>query len=294
MHLTRAHIQNYRCFADVDVPLRPLTVCIGDNNTGKSTFLSALTQVRLNKWGSPQEIDLGGGARLTLALSDHATVWPRSQRMVQLPAAGPSMVSPGVDGHQVPHLAGNGDGVPQFLDHLLRRDRAGFFALVDAFKSAIPGLEDVEIATPEAASRRLDLRLEDGLVLPADQASTGARIILFYLALAHHPEPPELLLIEEPETGVHPRRLGHIVSLLRSLTKPSPRRPSGCQIVLTTHSPYLLDAVDPEQDQVLVFRREDDGRRTVAPVDAERIRPFLDEFQMGEIWFNEQEAGLVG
>jgi hypothetical protein len=55
----------------------------------------------------------------------------------------------------------------------------------------------------------------------------------------------------------------------------------------------LLDHVDLETDQVLVFSREADGSRTARPVDAERMKTFLDEFMLGEVWFNQSEEGLV-
>ena len=65
------------------------------------------------------------------------------------------------------------------------------------------------------------------------------------------------------------------------------------QVILTTHSPYLLDHVDLDRDQVLVFQRQDDGSRTAQPVDASRLKNYLDEFMLGEVWFNESEEGLV-
>ena len=65
------------------------------------------------------------------------------------------------------------------------------------------------------------------------------------------------------------------------------------QVVLTTHSPYLLDQINLETDQVLVFRIQEDGTRTVQPVDEERLSKFLDEFMLGEVWYNRGESGLV-
>lgn len=115
-------------------------------------------------------------------------------------------------------------------------------------------------------------------------------MLIFFVALAYHPTPPELLLVEEPDSGVHPGRLADIMRLLREITQ-GKHGDRGAQVVLTTHSPYLLDLVDIEQDQVLVFRRNDDGTRTAEAVDAKRLELFLDEFKLGEVWFNQGEAG---
>jgi predicted ATP-dependent endonuclease of OLD family len=92
---------------------------------------------------------------------------------------------------------------------------------------------------------------------------------------------------------VHPQRLGDVIRLLREITQ-GKHGNHAAQVILTTHSPYLLDAIDLERDQVLVFKRCDDGSRTAEPVDRERLDKFLDEFKLGEVWFNEGEEGLVG
>jgi len=191
-------------------------------------------------------------------------------------------------------LAINPDGsrVPALMDYLLRRDRKRFFQIVDALKQNIPGLEDIEIGTPNAATRRLDLLTENGFRFPADQASAGVRLLLFFVALAHHPRPPRTILLEEPENGIHPRRLADVMRLLHAMINGNLSEYSP-QIVTTTHSPYLLDSVDVNSDQVLVFRRNDDGSRSAEPVDVDRMKNFLDEFMLGEVWFNEEEAGLV-
>jgi predicted ATPase len=82
------------------------------------------------------------------------------------------------------------------------------------------------------------------------------------------------------------------VDLLRSMTE---GRLSGreVQVIMTTHSPYLLDHVQLPRDQVIVFRRGTDGSRTATAVDESRLKAFLDEFMLGEVWFNHGEEGLL-
>ena len=88
--------------------------------------------------------------------------------------------------------------MPSLLDFLLRRDRRRFFAVADAIKQHVPGVQDINIATPAASTRRLDLVLDGGFTIPADQSSAGVRLILFFIALAYHPSPPKIILLEEP------------------------------------------------------------------------------------------------
>ena len=304
--LSEIYISNFRGLRRLDAPLNPLTILIGQNDTGKSSFLAAINSLSTGDldaadvWRRDRTklISIEGeteGGRILIdskaGRSQIPELFPTS--FYQLPVQGVVMHSPGYgDQHGPPQLEHDGRGVSALLDFLLRRDRPRFFAIIDALKASIRGLKDIGISTPDAASRRLDLILDDGFSIPADQASAGVRLMLFFVALAYHPSPPRLILLEEPETGVHPKRLAEIMGLLRDITK-GKHGSHASQIILTTHSPYLLDSANLEEDQVLVFRREEDGSRTAETADAERLRTFLDEFLLGEVWFNQGEEGLV-
>jgi predicted ATPase len=317
--LERVEIQNFRCLRKVKAPLRPLTVLIGPNDSGKSAFLAALKCLadaslepgdywRLDSANAVTVRAVAPGLKVEFGLMAdrndygkryHPVAQPRDDPTRSLgfflpPSQGVPMTSQGYsDEGAPPELDSGGGMIPALLDHLLRRDRERFSAFVDALKQRVPGLEDVHVATPSPQERRIDLKIDNELVIKADQASVGVRLMLFFVALTYHPSPPKVILLEEPENGVHPRRLGDITKLLRDITQ-GVHCGHPAQVILTTHSPYLLDHVDLDQDQVLVFRRQDDGSRTAEPVDKERLKTFLDEFMLGEVWFNQQEDGLVG
>ena len=317
--LEHVKIQNFRCLREVEVPVRPLTVLIGPNDSGKSAFLAALkfladphfepgdfwrldTANRVSVIGGAPHLKVefgfvptGNEYRKTYVPSVPPGDDPlRPLGFFLLPSQGVPMTCQGYsDEGAPPELDSGGGMIPALLDHLLRRDRERFFAFVDAMKERIPGLEDVYVATPSAQQRRIDLKIDNGLVIQADHASVGVRLMLFFVALTYHPSPSKIILLEEPENGVHPRRLADVMSLLRDITT-GKHCGHPAQVILTTHSPYLLDHVDLDQDQILVFRREQDGSRTAEPVDKERLKTFLDEFMLGEVWFNQEEDGLVG
>lgn len=328
-------IQNFRCLKDVEVPLRPLTVLIGPNDSGKSAFLAALHHLveatpftltdfwRLNTDSTVKvettdkqhgAVRVAGGQKGTAgrsmpgaqyshtgldgiqtlaSLASDKRRWLTPCGFYQLPVGGVPMESAGyADTGAPPAIGGHGELIPALLDHLLRRDRKRFFGVNETVRKLVPGLEQVEIATPQAQTRRVDLVIETGLRIPGDDASAGIRLLLFFVALAYHPCPPKFIFIEEPENGIHPKRLEDVMRLLREITQ-GKHGDHAAQVILTTHSPHLLDYVDTEHDQVLVFRRNEDGSRTAEPADAERLKNFLDEFMLGEVWFNEGEAGLV-
>jgi predicted ATPase len=213
--------------------------------------------------------------------------------IIRLPAEGVPLQSEGLaDEHGAPFLDVHGSQLAGLVDYYLRRNRIRFDEFVQAMRKLVPGLEGIDISTPNPALRRIDIVADNGFTVPPGQVSSGVRLMLFFVALAFHPTPPKLILVEEPENGLHPKRLADVIKTLRSLTA-GKYGGHAAQVVLTTHSPYLLDLIDPATDQVLVFRREPDGSRSASPVDTERMKSFLDEFMLGEVWFNSGEEALV-
>jgi predicted ATPase len=192
----------------------------------------------------------------------------------------------------VPTLNGDGRNLASILDIFLRRDRERFFRVRDILIKQVPGVEDINILTPAPDKRNINFTIDNGFEIDGNKTSVGVRLILFFIVLSNHPRPPKTILIEEPENGVHPGRLIEIIHMLRTLSE---GKYGNCptQIILSTHSPYLLDAVDLDQDQVLVFERGEQGDRHVKPVDKQKLKVFLDEFLLGEVWYNEGEKGLV-
>lgn len=315
--INRIVIRSFRGLRAIDVPLKPFTVLIGANNTGKSTFLSAIhllskvegNAVKLDRtdhWAMDVTsmpnisafIDAGSEVVLTRnrtekkfwsKTGDASTITPMNffNSAVLLP----EMQSQGAT-QAIPQIDDKASNVPAFLDALLRKDRDRFFRVLDSLKKLIPGLANINIETPSPHERRIDLVFENGLVMEAKFASYGVKLIIFFVALANHPVPPKTILIEEPETGVHPRRLDDIIELLKGLSE-GRYADNPTQIIVTTHSPYLMNSVEPINHQVLVFRRQPNGECTAAPIDNQQLKFFLDDFSLGEVWLNRSESGLV-
>jgi len=204
--------------------------------------------------------------------------------IMQCPAA--------IESQGVPLIDDRVANIPAVLDAMLRKDRSRFLKCLEILKGLIPGLKDINIESPDHQNRRLDLQLENGLTIQGSDTSYGVRLMIFFVTLANHPTPPKTILLEEPENGVHPKRLEDIIKLLCGLTE-GKHAEHPTQVIITTHSPYLLDYINPKTDQVLVAQRVPDGQRTITPVDTERLKGFLDEFMLGEIWINQEEHGLI-
>jgi predicted ATPase len=292
--IRRVQIQNFRALVEIDVELRPLTVLVGPNDSGKSSFLEAI--YRRTKGSIDREDGWRGIQQPIVSLyGTQQSLFQASAEIFKLPSQGIPMESAGVAEEPrkgAPQLAVDGSNMAAFLDYLLRKERRRFDQVQGTLRSLVPGFDEIAISTPSPDRRAISLKVEDGFEIAGNRLSTGVRMLFFFVALAYHPNPPKVALIEEPENGVHPKRLKDIVALLRELTtgKLSSHK---VQVVLSTHSPYLLDHIHIPEDQVLVFHRHSDGRRTARPVDEEHLKAFLDEFMLGEVWFNQGEEGLL-
>ena len=89
---------------------------------------------------------------------------------------------------------------------------------------------------------------------------------------------PLLFLIDDLERGLHPRAMGELVAQLRRLTETA-----GVQILATSHSPYLLDALKPEEVRLTGFL--DDGGATIrALAEHPDFERWKDEMTPGEMW----------
>ena len=199
-------------------------------------------------------------------------------------------------------LEGNGFGLPTLIDDLLNYDRDRFGALEREFVQIFPNVRSIALVQQQGFNSPVDqsdetltlqpspgkqivFRLKNtDRDLPASQAAEGMLYILGYLALMYLPKPPRVLLIEEPENGIHPNRVGDIVRILRRLVERHPET----QIVMTSHSPYLVDAFQP--NEVTWCRRNDSGDVVLTRLDTlPEVERAMSIFSLGEIWTNELE-----
>lgn len=200
----------------------------------------------------------------------------------------------------------DGFGLALFLDDILGFDRDQFNQLERKFCSIFPEVSSIKLM-PQMAFRspyesieqvsKLNSADGKGLyfqlqgskqLVPAAQASDGALLILGYLAILFSPNPPRLLLIEEPENGIHPKRLKMVVEILREIVLEQPRT----QVVLTTHSPYAVDLLKPEE-VTLCTKGKDGAVSLTRMAESQDVRDQLSVFTLGEIWTAEGDEDLA-
>jgi len=170
----------------------------------------------------------------------------------------------------------SGANLARFLLHLYLERRRDFIRVEDAVKAFVPEVDEV-IPHIEGDSVELWIRFR-GLPLPLrpDYVSDGTLRLLAIASILGAGF--SLVAIEEPENHVHP----HLLEALVDLAKSSPS-----QVVFTTHSPHLLDYVEPSE--VLVVGRvglETRIRRLTETREVEAVKRFLEEGgTLGEAWY---------
>lgn len=111
------------------------------------------------------------------------------------------------------------------------------------------------------------------------------RLLALLTALETMPE-HGILCIEEPEHGLHPLVFGPLLDVLREYCPPQETR----QMLLTTHSPDLIDAAEP--DEVQVVERNAAGATEFRRLPKQQLRKWLRDFRLGELWRMRQIGGV--
>ncbi len=199
-----------------------------------------------------------------------------------------------------------GFGLALCLDDLLGYDRRRFEDLENHFKQIFPEVNSIMLIREQAFTGPVDdpeqipmLQKADGKglyfrlkknkqELPAAQVSDGMLLVLAYLTVLYLPQPPRVLLIEEPENGIHPKRLQDVLQILRGLIAEQRHT----QIILTTHSPYVVDQFQP--NEVSLCHKEKDGSVAVNQLsESQTVKEQIDVFTLGEIWTAEGDEALA-
>jgi predicted ATPase len=143
-----------------------------------------------------------------------------------------------------------------------------------------------KISTAKSPDGRLLLQFNDrGFQEPfyAQQMSDGTLKVFAYLLLLEDPSPPPFLCIEEPENGLYHKLLETLVGEFREHAKARKRS----QVFVTTHQPYFVDALTPEE--VWVLEKGEDGFSTIRRASQDPLINNLvsEGLPLGGLWYSD-------
>lgn len=125
---------------------------------------------------------------------------------------------------------------------------------------------------------------EHDFIIPASRLSDGTLRYLCLLAILCDPKPPALIGIEEPELGLHPDMLPKIADLLVAASERT-------QLVVTTHSDILVDAMTDRPESVVVVEKHN-GQTEARRLEAtDELQQWLEKYRLGQLWIRGEIGG---
>jgi predicted ATPase len=191
-----------------------------------------------------------------------------------LPLAGPQK-----------HLNTRGDNIGNVVQFMEREHPKSFEKILNDIAEKIPGVD--KISTEPMPDGRLLLKFNDkGFADPfsARQMSDGTLKVFAYLLLLSDPTPPPFICIEEPENGLYHKLLETIAQQFRYYVEGGK---SKSQIFITTHQPYFVDALNP--DEVWILEKGNDGFSKIRRAsDNTIVRGLVEEgLPLGGLWYSD-------
>ena len=212
----------------------------------------------------------------------------------------------------IPRMESDGSGLASELAYLWSSQAIQLREIQEALRTVVPSV--LEIRTPRARVTRIETEIithggkpfthrgdreywgnsvEFDMVgaprIPAHMASEGTMLVLGLLTAIMGPTRPEVVLMDDLDRSLHPKAQADLVGLLRKLLEQHP----DMQIVATSHSPYLLDHLRPEEVRLTTLR--DDGSVACGRLDEHpEFDKWKESMTPGEFWSLVGEKWLVG
>ena len=179
----------------------------------------------------------------------------------------------------------HGDNLGNVVQFMQREHPERFKTILERIAKQVPGTDRID--TQQSPDGRLLLRFNDkGFTDPfyAQQMSDGTLKVFAYLLMLHDPSPPPFICIEEPENGLYHKLLEVLAAEFRSRATGEQNTP---QIFVTTHQPYLIDALTPEETWIL--EKGEDGFAAISRAsDDPTVRGMVEEgLPLGSLWYSD-------
>ncbi len=155
--------------------------------------------------------------------------------------------------------------------------------IVDIMQALYPSIRGVHSKPVTGGSLQLYLEEEGGAEISASRLSDGTLRFLSLLVILLSPTPAPLIVIEEPELGLHPDVSREVARLLIEASERT-------QIVVTTHSRLLVDYLGDDPESIIVCDKQE-GESVFQRLDGKRMKVWLEDFSLGELWSKGELGG---
>ena len=182
----------------------------------------------------------------------------------------------------------HGDNLGNVVQYLEREHKEKFNLVLRKIAEKIPGITGIR--TDKSIDDRILICFnERGFVDPfyAQQMSDGTLKLFTYMLMLADPNPPPFIGIEEPENGLYHKLLGILAEELREHSTGTKGGSGGSQIFVTTHQPYFVDALRP--DEVWILEKDTDGFSKISRASNHEIVKNLvaEGIPLGGLWYSD-------
>jgi predicted ATPase len=178
------------------------------------------------------------------------------------------------------YLKPDGRNLPAFLYYLQEEHPKTFKRLEKTIKMVAPYIDHLLLEPSRLNKREIELRWVEKEDLQSNfsayQLSDGTLRFIALATVLMQPEPPEVIIIDEPELGLHPQAISKLAGLIQSASAKT-------QIIISTQSVNLIDCFDPE-DIVTVDRSEEEKQSIFRRLETKPLRKWLEEYSLGDLW----------
>jgi predicted ATPase len=315
--IDRIEFENFKVLRSAKLRLSQCTLIVGPNGSGKSTALAPLrfltegipsyekARSASTPEGKPASVRIISGPAVgafTFSRTSGSTRsfgGSNSDLLVRdLQAARIFSFDPNAIARSVPltpgaQLQNDGLGFPAVLDRLRDGYPERFEALNRELHRWMPEFDRVLFETPAQGQRAIVLRTSSTQhAIPAADLSQGTLLSLALLTLVHLPSPPPIVALEEPDRGIHPRLLQEIRDALYRLSYPDSvgEKRSPVQVIVTTHSPYLLDLFRDHPEDIVIAQKSESGATFQQLSERKDLDEILRNAHLGDVWY----SGVLG
>ena len=175
-------------------------------------------------------------------------------------------------------LQEDGSNIAAFLYFLQQKHNKHFKRIEKTIRSVAPFFNSFNLSPDRLNEDKIRLEWkEEGapdVYLDATSLSDGTLRFICLATLLMHPDPPETIIIDEPELGLHPFAISKLASLIRKVSNNS-------QVIISTQSSLLVDEFNTE-DIITVDRK--DNTTIFNRLDKDKLEHWLEDYSLGQIW----------